>query len=135
VFVYECSDTTQLYGIPAGSGERTVKIGFHNRQQLPWDEGRKPVLSKELRNEIARYVRRIFPDLMPEPSAASWCIYTLSPDGSFLIGESQQLPGVYYASACSGHGFKFAPAIGRVLGALALGEPPPVPIGAFAANR
>jgi sarcosine oxidase len=135
VFVYECSDGALLYGIPAGTGERGVKIGLHNRQQLPWVDGPKPALHAGLRAEMAHYVARIFPDLVPEPIDAQWCIYTLSPDGSFIFGAAQRIPGVYYASACSGHGFKFAPGIGSVLAALALGEPPPVTIDAFAAGR
>jgi sarcosine oxidase len=136
VFVYECGDGTQLYGIPAqASAERGVKIGIHNRQQLPWDAGRKPTLTEELRAEAALYVARVFPDLLPQPIAAKWCIYTFTPDGSFLIGTSQRLPGVHYASACSGHGFKFAPAIGGVLAALALQQPLPVAIDAFALER
>jgi sarcosine oxidase len=136
VFVYECGDGTQLYGIAAqASGELGVKIGIHNRQQLAWDAGRKPVLSEELRAEAAHYVARVFPDLLPQPIAAKWCIYTFSPDGSFLIGTSRRLPGVHYASACSGHGFKFAPAIGAALAALALQQPLPVAIDAFAQDR
>jgi sarcosine oxidase len=135
VFVYECSDGAQLYGVPAGTGERGVKIGLHNRQRQPWSDAPKPALHAGLRAEIAHYATRIVPELAPEPIDAQWCIYTLSPDGSFLIGAAQRIPGVYYASVCSGHGFKFAPAIGSVLAALALGEPPPVPIDAFSAAR
>ena len=136
VFVYECGDGTQLYGIPAqASAERGVKIGIHNRQQLAWDAGRRPALNEELRAQAAHYVARVFPDLMPQPIAAKWCIYTFTPDGSFLIGTSRRIPGVHYASACSGHGFKFAPAIGRVLAALALEQPTPVAIEAFAPDR
>jgi sarcosine oxidase len=135
VFVYECTDGTLLYGVPAGTGERGVKIGLHNRQQLPWADGPKPELHAGLRAEIGHHVARLFPELLPEPIDAQWCIYTLSPDGSFLIGAAPRIPGVYYASACSGHGFKFAPAIGSVLAALALGEPPPVAIDAFSVGR
>lgn len=135
VFVYECSDGALLYGIPTGMGERGVKIGLHNRQQLDWADGPKPVLQASLREEIGQYVARIFPDLVPEPVESHWCIYTQSPDGSFLIGAAQRIPGVYYASACSGHGFKFAPAIGSVLAALALQQQPPVGIDAFSVQR
>lgn len=141
VFVYECSDGALLYGIPeggiaTGSGlEHGVKVGLHNRQQQPWSESGKPVIGPELESEIASYVARILPDLAPQPCAARWCIYTLSPDGDFIIGAAQRQPGVYYASACSGHGFKFAPAIGSVLAALALGQPSPEPIDAFSVAR
>jgi sarcosine oxidase len=43
-------------------------------------------------------------------------MYTNSPDAQFVI---DQVPGanVRFASACSGHGFKFASAIGELLAA------------------
>jgi sarcosine oxidase len=55
----------------------------------------------------------------------------MSTDESFLIGASARDPRVFYASVCSGHGFKFATAIGDVLAALAQGKPPPVDVSAF----
>ena len=45
---------------------------------------------------------------------AKVCMYTNSPDAHFIIDRVQGAP-VVYASACSGHGFKFAAAIGELL--------------------
>ncbi len=44
-------------------------------------------------------------------------------------------PEVIIASPCSGHGFKFAPAIGELLAGLALGEPPRFDIDLFRLDR
>jgi sarcosine oxidase len=52
--------------------------------------------------------------------SAKTCLYTMAPDGDFII---DRLPGrerIVVASPCSGHGFKFAPAIGQALADLAL---------------
>jgi sarcosine oxidase len=52
--------------------------------------------------------------------SAKTCLYTMAPDGDFII---DRLPGrerIVIASPCSGHGFKFAPAIGQALAELAL---------------
>jgi sarcosine oxidase len=49
-----------------------------------------------------------------------------------------RLPGderVIVASPCSGHGFKFAPAIGEVLADLATGERPRFDLAPFALGR
>ena len=62
-------------------------------------------------------------------------MYTMSRDGSFLIGRSRDLDGVVYASACSGHGFKFAPGIGEVLAQLALDGRSAVDVSAFDRER
>jgi len=51
---------------------------------------------------------------------ATICLYTNTPDGDFLIDTHPGAPGLAYASACSGHGFKFAPVIGEALADLAL---------------
>ena len=44
-------------------------------------------------------------------------MYTTTPDESFILERGGR---VVVGSPCSGHGFKFAPAIGERLAALAL---------------
>lgn len=60
------------------------------------------------------------------------CLYTTTPDEDFVI---DRIGPLVIASPCTGHGFKFAPLIGEVLADLATGEPPPVPLDRFRANR
>jgi sarcosine oxidase len=50
---------------------------------------------------------------------AKTCLYTMTPDGDFIIDRLPGAPRVVVASPCSGHGFKFAPAIGEILADLA----------------
>jgi sarcosine oxidase len=66
---------------------------------------------------IAAWVRERFPDVDPAPVAAESCLYTSTADESFVLERHGR---VVVGSACSGHGFKFAPAVGRRLAALAL---------------
>ncbi|MGN6429693.1 MAG: FAD-dependent oxidoreductase [Gaiellaceae bacterium] len=54
----------------------------------------------------------------PEPAEAQTCMYTSTGDESFLLERRGR---VVIGSPCSGHGFKFAPAIGERLAALATG--------------
>ena len=58
-----------------------------------------------------------------------------TPDDQFVLDRHPLAPGVAYASACSGHGYKFAPVIGEILADLALDAPPSWPIDAFKGNR
>jgi sarcosine oxidase len=51
--------------------------------------------------------------------AAETCLYTMTPDGHFLIDRLPGAPNIIVASPCSGHGFKFAPVIGEILADLA----------------
>jgi sarcosine oxidase len=67
---------------------------------------------------ISSWVRERFPGVDPEPAEAQSCLYTTTADEGFLLERRGR---VVVGSACSGHGFKFAPAIGRRLAELALG--------------
>ena len=67
---------------------------------------------------IVAWVRDRFPDLDPDPVETQTCLYTTTPDESFILERRGR---VVVGSACSGHGFKFAPAVGRRLADLALG--------------
>jgi len=66
----------------------------------------------------AEWIARIYPDAEPEPVAAETCMYTTTADERFILERRGR---VVVGSACSGHGFKFAPAIGKRLAALATG--------------
>ena len=66
---------------------------------------------------IAAWVRDRFPDVDPEPAETQTCLYTTTADEHFVL---ERRGSVVVGSACSGHGFKFAPAVGRRLAELAL---------------
>ena len=53
----------------------------------------------------------------PEPVAAETCLYTTTPDETFVLERRGR---TVVGSPCSGHGFKFAPALGERLAALAV---------------
>lgn len=137
VFLYESHDGSLLYGMPSIiSNEPGVKIGFHNRQQAPAVPDWKiiPVTSNHSA-QISEVIDSLLPALDRSPIHMKNCVYTMSPDESFLIGQSHAFNSTYFASACSGHGFKFAPAIGDALANMAVGQQPRVTLSAFSANR
>jgi sarcosine oxidase len=53
----------------------------------------------------------------PHPVEVGTCLYTSTADESFVLERRGR---IVVGSACSGHGFKFAPAVGARLAALAL---------------
>ena len=63
------------------------------------------------------------------------CLYTNSPDASFLVRPHPESDAVDFVSACSGHGFKHSVALGEALAMRLLGKAPPVSIDAFTAPR
>jgi sarcosine oxidase len=66
---------------------------------------------------ISGWVRDRFPDVDSEPVEAQTCLYTTTVDERFILERRGR---VVVGSACSGHGYKFAPAVGRRLAELAL---------------
>ena len=63
------------------------------------------------------------------------CPYVLTPDDDFVLDRYPRHPQVVVASACSDHGFEFAPVVGERLAALALRQTPPIDLAAFRLAR
>lgn len=80
----------------------------------------------------AGFVERRLPAFSSEPVATETCLYTMTPDGDFVLGR---VGSVVICSCCSGHGFKFAPRIGELVAALATGTNPASPSERFALAR
>jgi sarcosine oxidase len=65
---------------------------------------------------VAEWIARTYPDADTDPIGAETCMYTTTPDEHFILERRGK---VVIGSACSGHGFKFAPAVGSRLAAIA----------------
>jgi glycine/D-amino acid oxidase-like deaminating enzyme len=104
-----------IYALPSGPG--VVKIGEHVAGPTtdPDDEG---LADERSVARLAGWIARRLPQASPEPRYAETCIYTNTPDASFVL---ERHGNVVVGSPCSGHGFKFAPWIGRHLAKLATG--------------
>jgi sarcosine oxidase len=72
----------------------------------------------ELIERITAWAGQTYRLADPDPVGAETCMYTSTPDQSFILERRGR---VVVGSPCSGHGFKFAPAIGERLAALATG--------------
>ncbi len=104
------------YGLPTpGHG---VKIGEHGTGPRV-DPDHRVDPERAGIDRLCRYVERWLPGLDPRPRELISCLYTTAPDEHFAVGRVGR---VVVGSPCSGHGFKFAPAIGELLGELALGR-------------
>ena len=62
-------------------------------------------------------------------------LYENTPDRNALIGEADELPGFFYATGFSGHGFLQGPAVGELMADLYLGRPSFLDPAHFSANR
>lgn len=106
-----------VFGIPDANGNG-VKLGVDAGEVWdPEDPVAMPSQSeiRTLQDLLAQYV----PGLNVDPVEVAACLYTMTADRRFILGPLADAPEVIVASACSGHGFKFAPAIGDALADLA----------------
>ena len=88
-----------------------VKAGVH-RAGKPTDPDDDPEPDEDVVERVSDWIRRRLPRIEPTPLRAETCIYTNVEDDRFVCERR----GRYVVgSACSGHGFKFAPAVGEIL--------------------
>ena len=116
-------DDRMYYGFPRDSEHGFKLAGLHFGDRVdPNEVDREPRPVDEER--VRSFLRRRIPDGDGERRMAKVCMYTNSPDGQFVIDRAES--AMVFASACSGHGFKFASAIGELLADMYAGgrEPP-----------
>lgn len=115
--VVELDDRTRRHAMYALHDPRFgLKAGAHHAGASadPDVEGQP---DPALVEQIAAWVGERFPGVDPTPAAAESCLYTTTEDESFVLERRGR---VVVGSACSGHAFKFAPAIGQRLAELVL---------------
>jgi sarcosine oxidase len=121
VFIIE-SRHGMHYGIPPHGGPGIKVAKHHHRDEAVDPEAYDRTVSQD--DEVL--IRTAIADHLPAANgrriAAKTCLYTMTPDGDFLIDRLPGAPDVIVASPCSGHGFKFAPVVGEILADLATNE-------------
>ena len=76
------------------------------------------------------------PELEHPDLEGGWAgLYENTPDRNALIGEAGELPGFFYATGFSGHGFLQGPAVGELVADLYLGRPSFMDPTHFSADR
>ncbi|MFJ2263530.1 FAD-dependent oxidoreductase [Streptomyces sp. NPDC087844] len=122
-FSVDVPDVGLLYGIPAFGGAG-VKIGLDHGPEEDPSVPAGPVTGAE-RDRLLGLASRFLPAADGPVEETIACRYTMAPNNRFAVGR---LPGedrVLVAAACSGHGFKFGPAVGAALADLAEGKERP----------
>lgn len=109
------------YGLPAFGGEG-LKVARHRTSGEPVDPdaaGDARSAERELRELHAGASRILRAELGP-CLRSERCLYTMRPREDFALALHPRDPRVVIGAGFSGHGFKFAPLIGRALAGLAL---------------
>lgn len=133
VFIHELPNGLTWYGFPdTGDG---VKLALHHHgESVDPDEIRRSVSDDEV-SFMRDIVQRYMPDANGRLRDSSVCMYTNLPDEHFIIDRHPLHASVIVASPCSGHGFKFASAIGEVLADMAMDTPVAFDTSLFSLSR
>jgi sarcosine oxidase len=119
IFIREVTRGRFRYGFPSTDG-RSIKVAVHHegRNADPDSVDRKVGDGDLL--PIRDFAREHLLGVTGEVVDARVCMYTNTPDERFIATSPAGMRGVTVLSACSGHGFKFAPLIGELMAELIL---------------
>ncbi|CAB4705281.1 unannotated protein [freshwater metagenome] len=120
VFIVE-EDGINHYGFPPVDGAG-FKIGrMHHPGQPVSDPASLDRVAADSEVAVLRsFVERVFPQAAGSLLDAQACLFTNTPDSRFVLDTHPDAENVVIVSACSGHGFKFAPVVGEIAADLAL---------------
>ena len=105
-----------FYGfpIPPEPALQAVKVATESFASIASPDGFDRTVAAGLAEDVyRRHVTGRLHGLRPAAVKSARCLYTMAPDGDFVIDRLDN--GVIVASACSGHGFKHSAAIGEML--------------------
>jgi len=113
VFITD-SPAGEIYGFPV-YGAPALKIANHAGGELvdleTVDRSTRPGENRDCLELAAR----VLPGVTSRVMKSAVCLYAMTPDTDFIVDRHPLLPRVAIGAGFSGHGFKFAPAIGELL--------------------
>jgi sarcosine oxidase len=112
------ADAGGVYGHPVpGIG---YKLGFDAAGDDPWDPEETPVPDEAEQERLVQWAAERLPGLAGRALRSDRHPWTMTPDTDFAIGS---LGAVTVAAGCSGHAFKFGPALGELVADTSDGNP------------
>ena len=97
-----------------------VKVGVHHEGEITTPDSVRRTTTDDEDDAVRALLERVLPDAAGALREKRVCLYTDTPDRDFVIDLHPAHPEVVVLSPCSGHGFKFASAIGELAADLAL---------------
>ena len=112
-----------FYFVPDG-GDGVKAAIHHEGEPADPDAVRRDVDDEDI-DRVTRLLATYLPAAAGVRRRSATCLYTNTPDGHFLVAPHARHENVLVVSACSGHGFKFASAIGEAVADLLMGAARP----------
>lgn len=107
-----------FYGFPCLDGQASLKVATEQAERETTADGvDRQVAAEESSAFHARHVAPRLAGVLAARERAAACLYTVTPDGGFIVDDVPGVPGAIMASPCSGHGFKHSAGLGEALAA------------------
>ncbi|XP_013421771.1 peroxisomal sarcosine oxidase isoform X1 [Lingula anatina] len=108
---------TFVYGLPSSEYPNMMKMCLHVGPATDPDK-RDLQIKEHIASDIKKlseYIRGHFLHLEDNPSIIERCMYTNTPDGNFILDKHPKWDNIVIGAGFSGHGFKLAPVVGKIL--------------------
>ncbi|XP_064612435.1 peroxisomal sarcosine oxidase-like [Liolophura sinensis] len=129
------ADENYVYHSPSAEYPGHVKIALHDGPEAD-PENPDETSQDDVIGKLADYIRSHLPFVhAKKPSIVEPCMYTMTPDHHFVLDRHPRYRNIIIGAGFSGHGFKMAPVVGKVLGQLSLGQSPSYDLTPFRISR
>lgn len=110
------SDSTVggIYGFPVHDGDG-LKIANHEDGEPTTAESVDRTTRPGENDDVLELARLLIPGATADVVKSAVCLYAMTPDHDFILDRHPEMPNVAIGAGFSGHGFKFATAVGEVL--------------------
>ena len=119
VWIREATPQGDVYGLPTLDGLSIKLARHHGGETVDPATVRRTATDADL-DPLRLFVTKYLHGVTRHVTRSAVCLYTNTPDRHFAIGLHPESERVAIVSACSGHGFKFAPVVGDIAADLVL---------------
>lgn len=136
IYMWDVDGRDCFYGFPATGGPAEgVKVALHSGGDPCTPRSIDRTIRESDAQDLRQYLAPCIPALNGPLLRGATCMYTMTPDEHFVLGLHPRHPQVAVAAGFSGHGFKFASAVGEILADLATKSHTNHPIDLFSPAR
>ena len=96
------------------------KVAIHGGGEEVDPETYSKAFNKQDDDDLKKVAQEALPNLPGTYSHGSACLYTETPDGHFIVDQIPNQKHSWVVAGLSGHGFKLAPALGKIISDMAL---------------
>lgn len=134
IALWETTDAGEIFATFPDDGHG-IKCGMHHAGSFTSPDTVDRAVSAAEDESARRLLEQVMPGAGGRRIESRVCLYTNTPDRHFLVDWSDAGRRVLLVSPCSGHGFKFAIAIGELVAQLALEDRSWIDLSPFSLAR